>query len=121
MSRVLIAAAVAVTLGAAPKLAMASEEGAAAGAVSGAVAGAIIGGPVGAVVGAVVGGVAVGVASGPGNDATVAVAPPGPAGQRSAASRGTPAYEPETTGSVLETTCVRDARGVARCRRDVVR
>jgi hypothetical protein len=31
-----------------------------------------------------------------------------------------PAYEPEATGSVLETTCVRDARGVPRCRRQVV-
>jgi len=121
MSRVLIAAAIALTLGAAPKLAMASEEGAAAGAVTGAVAGAIIGGPVGAVVGAVVGGVTVGVASGPGNDAAVAEVPPGAAGRRSAAGPGTPAYDPETTGSVLETTCVRDARGIARCRREIMR
>jgi hypothetical protein len=118
MSRVLIAAAVALTFAAAPKLAVASEEGAAAGAVTGAVAGAIVGGPVGAVVGAVVGGVTVGVASGPSNSATPVEAAPG---QRSAASPGTLPYEPETTGSVLETTCTRDARGIARCRRAVVR
>jgi hypothetical protein len=42
--------------------------------------------------------------------------------QRQVRSRGgRMVQEPEATGSVVETTCVRDARGNTRCRREVVR
>jgi hypothetical protein len=103
----------------APTLVSANEQagGAVAGAVSGGVAGAIIGGPVGAAIGAVVGGTVGVAASNPGNDPNVQ-APAMVHERRAGAPR--PAYEPEATGSVLETTCVRDARGVPRCRRQVV-
>ena len=122
ISRVLIATAVALMLSTTPKLAVAEPEGAAAGAVTGAVAGAIVGGPVGAAIGAVVGGVTGEVASNASsasNEAAVAPVAPAPAGPRGPVRPYT--FEPETTGSVLETTCVRDASGVARCRREVVR
>ena len=117
MSRTIIAVAAALLLSAAPQPALATEQGAAAGAVTGAVAGAIVGGPVGAAIGAVVGGVTIGVASGP-SEANAVQPPDAPVEPRSGARAP---YDPATTGSVFETTCIRDARGVARCRREVVR
>ena len=86
---------------AAPGLALASDEGAAAGAATGAVTGAIVGGPVGAVVGAGVGGAVGGAATGPNQPDTVVVQPGQPA--------------PTTTR-----TCVTDAAGNQTCR-EVVR
>jgi len=121
MSRALIVVTTALLLSAAPTLVSANEEGAAAGAVTGAVAGAVVGGPIGAVIGAVVGGATVGAATGPGAEANAqGQAPaPVPAGQRVLVPASP---EPETTGTVVETrTCVRDAQGVARCRRDFAR
>jgi phage tail tape-measure protein len=121
MSRALIVITTALMLSAAPTVALANEEAAAAGAVTGAVAGAVVGGPIGAVIGAVVGGVAVGAATDPGSEANAQVQgpPTAPAGQR---VLGTAFPEPATTGTVVETrTCVRDAQGVARCRRDPAR
>ena len=104
----------------APTFALAGEQqagGAAAGAVTGGVAGAIIGGPVGAAIGAIVGGTVGVAATAPGNDPNVQ--DPAALNERRAGAPRLP-YEPEATGSVLETTCVRDARGVPRCRRAVV-
>jgi hypothetical protein len=121
MSRALIVVAAALMLSAAPTLASANEEGAAAGAVTGAVAGAVVGGPLGAVIGAVVGGVAVGAATGPGSEAITQGQGPAPVqvGQR---VLGTASPEPDTTGTVVETrTCVRDVQGISRCRRDFAR
>ena len=104
----------------APTFALANEQqagGAAAGAVSGGVAGAIIGGPVGAAIGAIVGGTVGVAASDPGNDPNLQ--DPAVLNGRRAGASPLP-YEPQATGSVLETTCMRDARGVTRCRRQVV-
>ncbi|HEX2725721.1 MAG TPA: hypothetical protein VHN20_07865 [Beijerinckiaceae bacterium] len=101
----------------APNFASANEQagGVAAGAVTGGVAGAIVGGPVGAAIGAIVGGTVGVAASSPGPDAVVEQpAPPDRRGGRA------PVYDPDATGSVLETTCTRDARGMTRCRRQVV-
>jgi hypothetical protein len=135
----------ALMLSVAPTVTLANEQGAVAGAATGAVAGAIVGGPIGAAIGAVVGGAAGGIASGPNQDA-IAVEEPGVVPQRRlapvapagrvmsyeepavvperriggpVAPRALP-YEPEATGSIIETTCVRDTRGVARCRREAV-
>jgi phage tail tape-measure protein len=124
MSRVLIVVTATLLLSAAPKFASAAEEGAAAGAVTGAIAGAAVGGPIGAVVGAVVGGVALGAATGPNTESTQAQAPlPAQPGPRSLVPASpTVLVDPETTGTVVETrTCVRDAQGISRCRRDPVR
>src|SRR5829696_3184878 len=113
MSRALIVVTTALLLSAAPTLVSATEEGAA--------AGTVVGGPIGAVIGAVVGGATVGAATGPGAEANAqGQAPaPVPAGQRVLVPASP---EPETTGTVVETrTCVRDAQGVARCRRDFAR
>lgn len=65
---------------AAPSLAFADGDGAAAGAATGAVTGAVVGGPIGAAVGAGVGGIAGGVASDAANPRPRAVIiEPGPA------------------------------------------
>ena len=122
MSRALLTIAAALMVSAAPPLASANDEETAAGAVTGAVAGAAIGGPIGAVIGAVVGGVPVGAATAPDSDAA-AEPVQALAGQRSVGGASPPLIlEPETTGTVVETrTCVRDAQGVARCRRDPAR
>jgi phage tail tape-measure protein len=120
MSRALIAVAVASWLCAAPTVASANEEGAAAGVITGAVAGAAVGGPIGAAIGAVVGGVTGGAATGAGVDEPEKVGeiaePRGIANVKPAL-----AAEPETTGSVVETTCVRSPQGTPMCRREVVR
>ncbi len=124
MSRVLVIA-IGLVFSAAPQLASAAEEGAAAGAVTGAVAGAVVGGPIGAVVGAVVGGIAVGAATGETADSTGQAPAPAPISDTRSVPGSSPArrtlVEPEATGSVVETTCVRDAQGTARCSRQVVR
>jgi hypothetical protein len=123
MSRALVMLSTALLLGAAPNLAHAGEQGAAAGAVTGAVTGAVVGGPVGAVVGAVVGGIAGGTVTGPSSYASDQVQSPyAPAERRSVRAAGpgggTLLHDPESTGSiVMETTCVRDAHGTPRCRR----
>ena len=118
MSRALITIAAACMLSAAPTLASATEEGAVAGAVTGAVAGAAVGGPVGALVGAVIGGVAIGAATGPTANATVATEP----GQFNSARPLRTVSDPAIIGTVVETrTCIRDAAGVPRCRREVPR
>src|SRR5215203_2645645 len=128
MFRALIVVTTALLLSAAPTLVSATEEGAAAGAVTGAVAGAVVGGPIGAVIGAVVGGAVVGTATGPSTLANAQIEEPSPLlQQRGMVQRqvrhrgGRVVQEPETTGSVVETTCVRDARGNTRCRREFVR
>ena len=117
MSRApVVATALMLTL--APTLALANEQagGAAAGAVTGGVAGAIVGGPVGAAIGAIVGGTVGVAASNPGPEAVVEQPAP-PVERRGGRA---PVYDPDATGSVLETTCTRDARGMTRCRRQVV-
>jgi hypothetical protein len=115
-------------LGTAPGAAVADERGAAAGAVTGAVAGAIVGGPVGAVIGAAIGGVVVGTATTPDALASAEVAPPAPIIQervlvrrQADRRRGPNTLDPATTGSVVETTCIQDARGNRRCRNEAVR
>ena len=128
MSRRLVAISFLAVLVAAPNPAIANEEAAAAGAATGAVAGALVGGPVGAVIGAAVGGVVIGTATSPQAHGNVEVAPP-PAMpqdrvlvQRPTSPRGRAAIvDPETTGSVVETTCVQDARGNMKCRNQAVR
>ena len=110
---------------AAPNVAMANEQGAAAGAVTGAVAGALIGGPVGAVIGAAVGGVVVGTATSPQAHGNAEAAPPPVTQDRVLVQRPRPrgsavVVDPETTGSVVETTCV-EARGNMKCRNQAVR
>jgi hypothetical protein len=108
----------ALMLSVAPTFALANEQGAVAGAVTGGVAGAIIGGPIGAAIGVVVGGAAGGVASGPSQDPSVQE--PAAFTDRRPVAPGALPYEPEATGSVSETTCVRDSRGIARCRRQTL-
>jgi phage tail tape-measure protein len=118
MSRALFGIVAAGMIMAAPNVASATEEGAVAGAVTGAVAGAAVGGPVGALIGAVVGGVAIGSATEP---AANAASPEDP-GEPSSARHLQVVPDPQTTGTVVETrTCVRDASGVSRCRREVPR
>ena len=128
MSRTLGALAFIVGLGISVTPGLADERGAAAGVVTGAVAGAVVGGPIGAVIGAVVGGAVVGTATGPSTLANAQIEEPSPLlEQRGMVQRqvrhhgGRVVQEPQTTGSVVETTCVRDARGNTRCRREVVR
>jgi phage tail tape-measure protein len=126
MSRRLIAIPFLLGLLAAPTFASANEQGAAAGAVTGAVAGALIGGPVGAVIGAAVGGVVVGTATSPQAHSNVEFTPPPVTQdrvlvQRPASRAGTVVVDPETTGSVVETTCVQDRRGNMKCRNQAVR
>jgi phage tail tape-measure protein len=126
MSRRLIAIPFAAALVAAPNVAVANEQGAAAGAVTGAVAGALIGGPVGAVIGAAVGGVVVGTATSPQAHGNAEAAPPPVSQDRVLVQRPRPrgsavVVDPETTGSVVETTCVQDARGNMKCRNQAVR
>ena len=97
-----------------PNLALADEKGAAAGAITGGVAGALVGGPIGAIIGAGIGGVAGGAVTGP---ATVQVEQPSQVGrERVLVRRPVPTEEPEATGSVVETTCVEDARRNRTCR-----
>jgi phage tail tape-measure protein len=124
MFRALIVGAVMIVI-TAPLPVSANEKGAAAGAVTGAVAGAVIGGPIGAVVGAVVGGVAVGAATAESTDATGQVEAPVAVTDPRAVPGSGPAHrtlpQPEATGSIVETTCVRDAQGTAKCSRQVVR
>ncbi len=82
---------------AAPGLALAAEEGAAAGAASGAVTGGVVGGPVGAAVGAGAAGVVGGAASGPDRPNAVVVQPGAPA-------------------TATTRTCVTDSAGNQTCR-----
>ena len=113
-----ITIAAACMLSAAPNFASATEGGAAVGAVTGAVAGAAIGGPVGALIGAIVGGVAIGSATGPDANATALNQP----GAVSSARPLQTLSDPATTGTVIETrTCIRDAAGRPKCRREVPR
>ena len=103
-----------------PGTAKADDTGAVSGAVAGAVVGAIVGGPIGAVIGAGLGGVVAGAATGPNTYA--GLQPEHRASvvqQRGLVDRGS--AEPLVTGSVVETTCVRDRRGNTRCRNEVVR
>jgi hypothetical protein len=128
MSKRLVAFAFLASLLAAPNAVLANDQGAAAGAVTGAVAGALVGGPVGAVIGAAVGGVVVGTATGPNTLASAEVQEPATLPQervlvpRQAARHGRAVVvDPEATGSVVETTCVQDARGNMKCRNQAVR
>jgi hypothetical protein len=83
-----------------------------------------VGGPIGAVIGAGLGGVVAGAATGPN---TYAGLPQEQTGsvvqQRGLLDRRSSRLiqEPLVTGSVIETTCVRDRRGNTRCRNEVVR
>ena len=88
--------------------ALAEEKGAAAGAITGGIAGALVGGPVGAIIGAGIGGVAGGALTSP---AAVQVEQPS-----LLVRRPVPTQEPEVTGSVVQTTCVEDARRNRTCR-----
>jgi hypothetical protein len=121
-----LAIAVAVFLVSASSPGRADDKGAVAGAATGAIVGAVVGGPIGAVIGAALGGVVVGSATGPNAYATLQH------GQRSSVlqerglvqaspGRTRMMQEPLATGSVIETTCVRDRRGNSRCRNEVVR
>jgi hypothetical protein len=126
MSKRLVAFAFLASLLAAPNAVLANDQGAAAGAVTGAVAGALVGGPVGAVIGAAVGGVVVGTATGPNTLASAEVQEPATLPRvlvpRQAARHGRAVVvDPEATGSVVETTCVQDARGNMKCRNQAVR
>jgi hypothetical protein len=98
---------------------VAGDTGAAGGAVAGAVVGAVVGGPVGAVIGAAVGGVVGGAATGP--NTVAAVRHVATSTSRSRSRRARFMQAPETTGSVIETTCVRDRRGNTKCRNEVAR
>jgi hypothetical protein len=106
---------------------VADDKGAAGGAAAGAVVGAVVGGPIGAVIGAAVGGVVVGAATGPNTVAAVRHEQPPPVTherllvQRQPSTRGRLMQDPAITGSVIETTCVRDRRGNTKCRDKVVR
>ena len=94
--------------------ALAEEKGAAAGAITGGIAGALVGGPVGAIIGAGIGGVAGGALTSP---AAVQVEQPSSVvRERVLVRRPVPTQEPEVTGSVVQTTCVADARGNRTCR-----
>jgi phage tail tape-measure protein len=124
MRSALLAAAAAACLSFSPIAAHADDTGAAAGAVTGAVAGALVGGPVGAVIGAAIGGVVVGTVSGPNAVADARVGQPLPATQErllvDRRRRGVVA-DPQSTGSIVEMTCVRDARGNTKCRNEALR
>jgi outer membrane lipoprotein SlyB len=110
MSSALVRVAFLSTLLSVPNVALADEKGAAAGAITGGVAGALVGGPIGAIIGAGIGGVAGGAVTGP---AAVQVEQPR---QRVLVRRPALSQEPDATGSVVETTCVQDARGNRTCR-----
>jgi uncharacterized protein YcfJ len=102
----------------------ANDQGAVAGAASGAVLGAVVGGPIGAVIGAAVGGVVVGSATGPNTYSNLQHEQvPSAVQQRRLVQPQVPRdfREPITTGSVIDTTCIRDRRGNTRCRNEVVR
>ena len=114
MSSALVRVAFLCTLLSVPNVALAGEKGAAAGAITGGVAGALVGGPIGAIIGAGIGGIAGGAVTGP---ATVQVEQPSSVGrERVPVRRPVVSEEPEATGSVVETTCVEDARGNRTCR-----
>jgi hypothetical protein len=121
-----LAIAIVVALVGASEPGRADDRGAVAGVASGAIVGAVVGGPIGAVIGAAVGGVVVGSATGPNAYATLQ---PGqmPSGlQERGLVQARPGrtrlmQEPLATGSVIETTCVRDRHGNSRCRNEVVR
>jgi hypothetical protein len=97
----------------APNIALADERGVAAGAITGGVAGALVGGPIGAIIGAGIGGMAGGTITSP---TAVQVEPPPRAIERVLVRHPTSRDEPEVTGSVVQTTCVQDARGNRTCR-----
>jgi outer membrane lipoprotein SlyB len=101
------------TLLSVPNVALADEKGAAAGAITGGVAGALVGGPIGAIIGAGIGGVAGGAVTGP---AAVQVEQPSSVVRERVLVRRPVTEEPEATGSVVQTTCVEDARGNRTCR-----
>ena len=91
-----------------------AEEKAVAGAITGGIAGALVGGPVGAIIGAGIGGVAGGALTSP---AAVQVEQPSSVvRERVLVRRPVPTQEPEVTGSVVQTTCVEDARRNRTCR-----
>jgi outer membrane lipoprotein SlyB len=112
MSLALIRFAFLCTLLSVSNPALAEEKGAAAGAITGGIAGALVGGPVGAIIGAGIGGVAGGALTSP---AAVQVEQPSSA-ERVLVRRSVPIQEPEATGSVVQTTCVEDARRNRTCR-----
>jgi len=94
--------------------ALAEEKAVAAGAITGGLAGALVAGPVGAIIGAGIGGVAGGALTSP---ATVQVEQPSSAvRERVLVRQPVPPQEPEVTGSVVQTTCVEDARRNRTCR-----
>ena len=93
--------------------ALAEEKGAAAGAITGGIAGALVGGPVGAIIGAGIGGVAGGALT---NPTAVQVEQPSVVRERVLIRQPVPPQEPEVTGSVVQTTCVEDARRNRTCR-----
>jgi uncharacterized protein YcfJ len=128
MRKPLTAIAVVVALLGAPEPGKADDKGAIAGVATGAVVGAVVGGPIGAIIGAGIGGVVTGAATGPNTYATLQQEQQtgSVVEQRGLVQRRTPRsagliQEPLTTGSVIETTCVRDRRGNTRCRNEVVR
>jgi phage tail tape-measure protein len=122
-----LAIAIVVALVAASSPGRADDKGAVAGAATGAIVGAVVGGPIGAVIGAAVGGVVVGSATGPNAYATLQQGQtPSVLQERGLVQPARPGrtrimQEPLTTGSVIQTTCVRDRRGNSRCRNEVVR
>ena len=114
MSLALIRFAFLCTLLSVSNPALAEEKGAAAGAITGGIAGALVGGPVGAIIGAGIGGVAGGALTSP---AAVQVEQPSSVvRERVLVRRSVPTQEPEVTGSVVQTTCVEDARRNRTCR-----
>src|SRR3954470_2743896 len=112
MSLALIRFAFLCTLLSVSNPARAEEKGAAAGAIAGGIAGALVGGPVGAIIGAGIGGVAGGALS---SRAAVQVEQPSSVVRERVLVRR-PTQEPEVTGSVVQTTCVEDARRNRTCR-----
>jgi outer membrane lipoprotein SlyB len=113
MSIALVRLAFLCTLLSVSSSALADERGAAAGAITGGVAGALVGGPIGAIIGAGIGGVAGGAVSSP---AAVQVERPSSVVRERVLIRRPVTEEPEVTGSVVQTTCVEDARGYRTCR-----
>src|SRR3954467_4529182 len=113
MSLALIRFAFLCTLLSVSNPARAEEKGAAAGAIAGGIAGALVGGPVGAIIGAGIGGVAGGALTSP---AAVQVEQPSSVVRERVLVRRPVTEEPEATGSVVQMTCVEDARGNRTCR-----
>ncbi len=115
MSLALIRFAFLCTLLSVSNPAVAEEKGAAAGAITGGIAGALVGGPVGAIIGAGIGGVAGGALTSP-TAVQVEQQPSSVVRERVLIRQPVPLQEPEITGSVVQTTCVEDARRNRICR-----